>query len=54
VTTSQNCFACMLGGDDRRTLYLITAATSTESEVSVSRTGRIEQARVAVGGAGLP
>ena len=54
VTTSQNCFACMLGGEDRRTLYLITAPTSTESEVSVSRTGRIEQARVAVGGAGFP
>jgi len=54
VTTSQNCFACMLGGDDRRTLYLVTAPTSTESEVSVSRTGRIEQARVDVGGAGLP
>ncbi len=54
VTTSQNCFACMLGGGDRRTLYLVTAPTSTESEVSVSRTGRIEQARVAVAGAGLP
>ncbi len=54
VTTSRNCFACMLGGEDRRTLYLITAATSTESEVRVSRTGRIEQARVEVGGAGLP
>ncbi len=54
VTTSQNCFACMLGGDDRRTLFLVTAPTSTESEVSVSRSGRIEQARVEVGGAGLP
>jgi len=54
VTTSQNCFACMLGGDDRRTLFLVTAPTSTESEVSGSRSGRIEQARVDVGGAGLP
>jgi sugar lactone lactonase YvrE len=54
VTTSQNCFACMLGGDDRRTLYLVTAPTSIEAEVSVSRTGRIEQARVDVGGSGLP
>jgi len=54
VTTSQNCFACMLGGDDRRTLYLVTAPTSTESEVSVLQSGRIEQARVAVGGAGWP
>ncbi len=54
VATSQPCFACMLGGDDRRTLYLVTAPTSTESVVSVTRSGRIEQARVDVGGAGLP
>ena len=54
VATTQNCFACMLGGEDRRTLYLVTAPTSTESEVRGSRTGRIEQARVEVGGAGLP
>jgi sugar lactone lactonase YvrE len=54
VTTSQNCFACMLGGGDRRTLYLVTAPTSIESEISVVRAGRIEQARVEVGGAGLP
>jgi sugar lactone lactonase YvrE len=54
VTTTQNCFACMLGGEDRRTLFLVTAPTSTESEVRGSRTGRIEQARVEVGGAGLP
>ena len=26
VTTSRNCYACMLGDDDRRTLYLVTAA----------------------------
>jgi sugar lactone lactonase YvrE len=54
VTTSQHCFACMLGGEDRRTLYAVTAPTSTESEVSMVRSGRIEQARVDVGGAGLP
>ncbi len=54
VTTSQNCFACMLGGDDRRTLYLVTAPTSIESQISLLRAGRIEQARVEVAGAGLP
>jgi sugar lactone lactonase YvrE len=54
VTTSQNSFACMLGGTDRRTLYAVTAPTSTESVASVARSGRIEQARVDVGGAGLP
>jgi sugar lactone lactonase YvrE len=54
VSTSQACFACMLGGADRRTLYLMTAPSGTESAVSTVRSGRIEQARVAVGGAGLP
>ncbi len=54
VATSQTAFACMLGGGDRRTLYVMTAPTSTESVVSRAREARIEQARVAVGGAGLP
>ncbi len=34
VATTQHCFACMLGDPDRRTLYVMTARTSTESEVS--------------------
>ena len=54
VTTAQNCYACMLGGTDRRTLILMTAPTSTESVVSVERSGSIEQCRVEVAGAGLP
>ena len=28
VVTSMNCYACMLGDDDRRTLYLVTAPAS--------------------------
>jgi sugar lactone lactonase YvrE len=54
VATSQTCFACMLGGSDRRTLYVMTAPTSNEATVSSTREGRIEQIRVPVGGAGLP
>ncbi len=54
VTTTQTCFACMLGGDDRRTLYVMTAPSSTESVVSQSRSGQIESVRVTVPGAGLP
>jgi sugar lactone lactonase YvrE len=54
VNTSLNCFACMLGGEDRRTLYMMTAPTSTESVVSVDRSARIERATVDVPGAGLP
>ena len=48
-----NCFACMLGGDDRRTLYMITAPTS-RPEKGAAPQGRIETARVEFAGAGLP
>lgn len=54
VHTSCNSFACMLGGEDRRTLYAMTAPTSTESVVKADRTACIEIARVDVPGAGLP
>jgi sugar lactone lactonase YvrE len=54
VQTSQNCYACMLGGDDRRTLFLVTAPTSDAHEAAGARRGRIEQVRVGVPGAGLP
>ena len=54
ISTGLNSFACMLGGDDRRTLYIMSSPTSTESMVSAVRTAGIEQARVAVPGAGLP
>jgi sugar lactone lactonase YvrE len=54
VVTSQNCFACMLGGADRRTLYLMTAPISTESVVSMTREAAIERVDVDVPGAGLP
>jgi sugar lactone lactonase YvrE len=54
VQTSQNSFACMLGGADGRTLFVMTSPTSTESVVSVERDARIERARVDAGGAGLP
>jgi sugar lactone lactonase YvrE len=54
VATSQTCFACMLGGTERTTLYLVTAQTSTESLVSATRAGQIEQVEVEVPGAGLP
>ena len=54
VETSQPCFACMLGGGDRRTLYMMTAPSSVADVVSKSRRGRIECAEVAVAGAGRP
>ncbi len=54
VTTSQGCFACMLGGDDRRTLYLVTAASSDAAKARADRNGALEQVRTSVPGAGLP
>ena len=54
VVTSMNCYACMLGDDDRRTLYMITAVDSAAAKARVARHGAIEKARTAVPGAGLP
>jgi sugar lactone lactonase YvrE len=54
VETSQPCYACMLGGPDRRTLYMMTAPSSMPDVVSVARQGRIECAEVGAPGAGMP
>jgi sugar lactone lactonase YvrE len=54
IETSQGCFACMLGDDDRKTLYLITAASSDAAKARVDRHGAIERVRASVPGAGLP
>jgi len=51
---SQRCFACALGGPDRRTLYVMTAPSSVQSEAEQAPRGRVETVRVAVPGAGLP
>jgi sugar lactone lactonase YvrE len=54
VTTTQISFACMLGGEDRRSLYVMTAPTSSRFRVAGELVGRIEVAEVDVPGAGLP
>jgi sugar lactone lactonase YvrE len=54
VATSLNCYACMLGDDDRRTLYLVTAPTSDAAKARVARNGALEKVRTTVPGAGLP
>jgi len=51
VTTSQPCFACALGGAERRTLYALTAPTSVAAQASAARRGLIEIAEVATGAA---
>ena len=54
VETSQFCYACMLGGDDGRTLHMVTAQSSDKREASAAPTGKIEVTRVDVGRAGRP
>lgn len=54
VVTGQACVACVLGGDDGRTLYCMTSPTTDERHVRHVRESRIEQVRVDVPGAGLP
>jgi sugar lactone lactonase YvrE len=51
VRTRQPCFACALGGADRRTLYMLTAPSSMASVVRTARLGCIESAEVAIAGA---
>lgn len=46
--------ACALGGPSRRTLFLVTSATTSLAEAARSRSGRIETCEVAVPGAGWP
>jgi sugar lactone lactonase YvrE len=54
ITTEQPCLACMLGGDDGRTLNLVTCSTFVASAAATARTGSIVTTRVAVPGAGWP
>jgi sugar lactone lactonase YvrE len=46
--------ACMLGGEDRRTLFLCTAKTTLQDLGQGKSVGWIETVRVEVPGAGLP
>jgi sugar lactone lactonase YvrE len=54
ISLDRGAFACMLGGDDRRTLFICTSQSSDPVESAAQRSGRIESVRVDVPGAGLP
>jgi sugar lactone lactonase YvrE len=51
---SQAPYACMLGGPDRRTLFVLTAPTHVREEAIANKAGCIETVEVRVPGAGLP
>jgi sugar lactone lactonase YvrE len=52
-TGERGAYACMLGGDDRRTLFICTN-TGSGPAMAEKRDGRIDFLRVDVAGAGLP
>jgi len=54
VAVSTRPYACMLGGDDRCTLFICTAGSAIPDEVRTAPGGKIETIRVEVPGAGLP
>jgi sugar lactone lactonase YvrE len=44
----------MLGDEDRRTLYMVTAPDSHDAKAKAERRGAIEKVRTGVPGAGRP
>jgi sugar lactone lactonase YvrE len=54
VETDQPCFACMLGGPERRHLFMMTCPSSDPAVASGQREGHVMVAEVGVPGAGLP
>jgi sugar lactone lactonase YvrE len=54
IGVSGRTFACMLGGPDRRTLFVCTAQGFHPDEWVRERQGRIETVEVDIPGAGLP
>jgi sugar lactone lactonase YvrE len=54
VQTDAMAIACMLGGEDRRTLYVLTSEAIGPAECERTRTARVESVRVDVPGAGWP
>ena len=47
-------FACMLGGPQRKRLFICTAGSSRPEDCARQRDGRIEVVEVDVAGVGLP
>lgn len=54
ISLSRPAFACMLGGTDLRTLFVLTAESSVPGEARAKLSGHVEIVEVDVPGAGLP
>jgi sugar lactone lactonase YvrE len=54
IPVGRSAIACMLGGPDRRTLFVLSAESIRADEATEKRSARVEIARVDVPGAGFP
>ncbi|HTF33609.1 MAG TPA: SMP-30/gluconolactonase/LRE family protein [Myxococcota bacterium] len=54
IPVTTQAIACMLGGPDRRTLFICTAEDTNPARCRANRKSRIETVRVDVPGAGFP
>jgi len=54
ITVSSRAYACILGGPERKSLYLTTAAPGMFADLKDKRSGRIEVIQADVPGDGLP
>lgn len=54
IPTQSMAIACMLGGEDRKTLYVLTSESTDPDETKQKKSARIEAVTVDVAGAGLP
>jgi sugar lactone lactonase YvrE len=54
IPVGRMAIACMLGGPDRRTLFVLSADTVKADECAARRSARVEITRVDVPGAGFP
>ena len=54
IDTGAPCYACMLGGDDGRTLFMLTAPSSNHTLAAASPQGKVRTTVVDTPHAGLP
>ena len=54
LPAGRKAIACVLGGSDRRTLFLCTTGGLQKEEVMHQLDGRIEMTSVEIAGAGIP
>jgi sugar lactone lactonase YvrE len=54
IATGDPCYACMLGGPQGTTLFMLTSATSQPDRCRSERSGRVQITTVSSPRAGLP